>query len=93
MTSVVAAKKGNSDIALGNIVGSNIFNVLLILGATAIIKPVSVDMNSLVDQGVLLAVSVILAIAAKTGKKLSRLEGAGFLMIYVVYAVFLFLRG
>lgn len=93
VTSVVAAKKGNSDIALGNIVGSNIFNVLLILGATAIIKPVSVDMNSLVDQGVLLAVSVILAIAAKTGKKLSRLEGACFLMIYVVYAVFLFLRG
>lgn len=59
VTSVVAARKGNSDIALGNIVGSNIFNVLFILGITAAIKPFDVTTDSLIDQIILLGVSVI----------------------------------
>lgn len=93
VTSVVAAKKGNSDIALGNIVGSSIFNVLLILGTTAVIKPVPVPFASLIDLFILLGVTIYLAIAARTGKKLSRLEGASFLVIYVAYAAYLFIRG
>ena len=92
VTSVVAAKKGNSDIALGNIVGSNIFNVLFILGTTVIIKPVNVDPNSMVDLIVLLFVSIYLAVTARTGKKLSRIEGASYLVLYVIYAAYLFLR-
>ena len=92
VTSVVAARKGNSDIALGNIVGSNIFNVLLILGTTSVIKPVPVAFSSIIDLFINLGVTVYLAIAAWTGKKLSRLEGASFLVLYVVYTVYLFMR-
>ena len=92
VTSVVAARKGNSDIALGNIVGSNIFNVLLILGTTSVIKPVPVAFTSIIDLFINLGVTVYLAIAAWTGKKLSRLEGASFLVLYVVYTAYLFMR-
>ena len=92
VTSVVAARKGNSDIALGNIVGSNIFNVLLILGTTSVIKPVPVPFASLIDLFILLGITVYLAITAWTGKKLSRLEGASFLVLYVIYTVYLFIR-
>lgn len=93
VTSVVAARKGNSDIALGNIVGSNIFNVLLILGATAVIKPFDVTVDSLIDQIILLGVSVYLFVMCLAGKKLGRLKGASFLILYVIYAVYVFLRG
>ena len=92
VTSVVAAKKGNSDIALGNIVGSNIFNVLFILGTTVIIRPITADLFNLIDQLVLLVISVYLAITAYTGKKLSRLEGLSYLLLYVGYATYLFVR-
>ena len=92
VTSVIAAKKGNSDIALGNIVGSNIFNVLFILGTTVLIRPIHTDVNALIDQIFLLGASIVLAISAATGKKLSRIEGVVFLILYVGYATFLFLR-
>ena len=92
VTSVVAAKKGNSDIALGNIVGSNIFNILFILGTTTVILPIHVDAHALIDQIILLGVTIVLAITAFTGKKLSRIEGATYLLLYVGYAVYLFLR-
>ena len=80
VTSVVAARKGNSDIALGNIVGSNIFNALLILGTTAIIKPIPVPFTSIIDLFILLGVSIYLSITARTGKRLTRLEGASYLL-------------
>lgn len=92
ITSVVAAKKGNSDIALGNIVGSNIFNMLFILGTTLLISPISVVFTSFIDGCIMLAVSAYLAITALTGKRLSRLEGASYLTLYVGYATYLFLR-
>lgn len=92
VTSVVAARKGNSDIALGNIVGSNIFNVLLILGTTSVIKPFSVSGNSIIDMIILLGVTIYLIIASATGKKISRAEGASFLVLYCLYAVYIFLR-
>ena len=91
VTSAVAARKGNSDIALGNIVGSNIFNVLLVLGTTAIIKPVPVPFTSIIDLLILLGVTVYLAITARTGNKLSRLEGASYLVLYAGYMVYLFI--
>ncbi len=92
VTSIVAARKGNSDIALGNVVGSNIFNVLLILGTTAMIKPFDVTIDSLIDQAILLVVSIMLFIMCLTGTKLTRWEGAGFLAMYVGYAVYIFVR-
>lgn len=92
VTSVVAAKKGNSDIALGNIVGSNIFNVLLILGVTSVIKPFNVAFDSIIDMMILLGVTIYLMICSYTSKKIGRLEGGSFLLIYVIYAVYIFIR-
>ena len=92
ITSVVAAKKGNSDIALGNIVGSNIFNILLILGTTLVISPINVSFVTLIDEFILLGVTCYLSLTAFTGKRLSRIEGASYLVLYVGYATYLFLR-
>lgn len=92
VTSAIAAKKGNSDIAIGNVVGSNIFNVLLILGTTVMIRPVPADMSMLIDLFVVLGASLIFTLTAWTGKKLSRGEGAIYLFLYAAYMVFVFLR-
>ncbi len=92
VTSVIAARKGNSDIALGNIVGSNIFNVLLILGVTSVIKPFSVTTDSIIDMIILLGVTIYLIITSATGKKISRAEGASFLALYCLYSVYIFMR-
>lgn len=92
VTSVIAAKKGCSDIALGNIVGSNIFNTLLILGTTAVIRPFSVATASIIDTIILLGITIYLIIASATSKKIGRKEGSSFLLIYIVYAVYIFMR-
>ncbi len=89
VTSAVAARKGNSDIALGNVVGSCIFNVLFILGTTALVRPLDVASGSIVDMLVLLGVSVYLLITAYTGRKLKRWEGVSYLAIYGVYLAYL----
>jgi cation:H+ antiporter len=92
VTSVVAAGKGNSDIALGNIIGSNIFNIALILGTTALVLPINVSANTRIDQLILLGITLLLAFFAKTSKKIGRIEGSIFLLIYVAYTVYLFVR-
>ncbi|GHC10543.1 calcium/sodium antiporter [Cerasicoccus arenae] len=85
-TSIVAAIKKQTDIAVGNVVGSNIFNILCILGTTAVVKPISADGISWIDGAVMLLVSVILLPLAFTQRTISRGEG-GFLM--VIYGGFL----
>lgn len=92
VTSVVAAKKGCSDIALGNIVGSNIFNVLLILGTTSIIKPIPVTFDGIMDMLILLCVTVYLFVACFITKKISRPVGVSFIVLYVGYTAYLFIR-
>jgi cation:H+ antiporter len=92
VTSAVAARKGNSDIALGNVVGSCIFNVLFILGTTALVRPLTVARASLVDQLVLLGVTVYLFVATYASKRLSRPVGISFLLIYGGYLTYLLLQ-
>lgn len=92
VTSAVAAKKGNSDMALGNVIGSNIFNVLLILGTTSLVLPFKVTFDGLIDQFILLGISVVLWVSALCGKKITRLNGFIFLLLYVAYATYLFMR-
>jgi cation:H+ antiporter len=94
-TSVVAAFRKNSDIAVGNIVGSNIFNIFFILGISALIKPVQSVATTNIDLGVLLLTNVILFLYMFTGKKrtLDRWEGALFIIFYIGYIVFLINRG
>lgn len=94
-TSVMAALKKNSDIAVGNIVGSNIFNIFFILGTSAIINPVQFNVVSNVDIMMTVSASFLLFIAAFVGKKymLERWQGIIFILIYVLYLLFLIMRG
>ena len=88
LTSVVAAKKGESDIAIGNIVGSNIFNLLFVLGASAGLGGFSLEEIAVHDMMLLLAFTVIAFILMRTGKVINRLEGAILLMCYAGYLFF-----
>ena len=89
ITSVVAAYKNESDIAIGNVVGSNIFNILGILGITALVIPLSSEGISYVDFGVMLLTAIILLPLSKTGFRISRLEGGLLITGYLVYIYYL----
>ena len=90
-TSVMAAIKKNSDIAIGNIVGSNIFNILFILGVTSLITPVNFAPSFLIDTANSLACAVLLLVLSLRGGKLNRWGGAIMLLSYGGYFVYLYL--
>ena len=92
VTSVVAAKKGDSGIAMGNVVGSNIFNILFILGLAGVISPMAADAVFFIDTGILIAVSVMMLIFAWTDRKISRVEGAVSTMVYLAYTAYIIMR-
>lgn len=93
-TSLVAAIKGKEQLALGNILGSNVFNAMLILGLSSVITPLSFASMTIVDIITLVLSAVLLMIWAYTGRKnrIDRREGAAMLLCYVAYNVFLFSR-
>jgi cation:H+ antiporter len=88
-TSLVAAIKRQGDVAIGNIVGSNIFNVLGILGVAALVKPLDAPELSWVDMGMMVAVSVALLPVVRSGSRISRLEGGLMLAVYAGYTFWL----
>ena len=90
-TCVVAAAKKKGQLALGNIIGSNVFNILLILGGSALIHPLSFDHITYVDLGVLLVSALALLTAGFVGRKkmIDRLDGAFFLLIWAGYMAWL----
>jgi len=94
-TSIVAAKKGKDDLAIGNIVGSNIFNVFWILGLTSVIKPLDISETILIDILVSIGATLLLFAFMFLGKKhiLTKRNGILFLSLYAVYIIFLFIRG
>ena len=90
VTSIVAARRGQADLAFGNIVGSNIFNVLGILGITALVQPLAVPASiAAVDIWVMVGATVALVVAAVTGWRITRREGAAFVAAYAAYLVWL----
>lgn len=92
VTSIVAARKGDTDMAMGNVVGSNIFNIFLILGAAATISPLSGGSITMVDYGLLLFSIVALWLACKFGKtyhKITRTEGAMLVLCCIAYYSYL----
>ena len=91
VTSVVAAKKGENDIALGNVIGSNIFNILFVLGISATVNPLSTGNQIVVDLIVMMSITILLFGFALT-KKLNRKMGIVFIAIYVLYLTYLILR-
>ncbi len=95
-TSITAIKKGKQDIAVGNLIGSNMFNILFVLGTAATISPIPLQMDSLViDALTFFLMTIILVLHAKGGKKyeLGRGEGFCLLAIYVMYAIYVIVRG
>jgi cation:H+ antiporter len=94
-TSAVAAHKRNAEIAVGNVVGSNIFNIFFVLGISSIIKPLPFQVKSNLDIGAVILSSLLLFLFMFTGKKrsLDRWEGAVFLVLYAAYIIYLFSRG
>lgn len=91
-TSVVAAIKKEQDIAIGNVVGSNIFNIFGILGVAPLLNPIKARGISYQDMILMLAVSIVLYPIMKSGMKISRKEGIFLLLIYVVYTANLMLK-
>jgi cation:H+ antiporter len=92
VTSVVAAFKKESEIAIGNIVGSNIFNILFILGFSATISPINVNVTALFDVVFLLVISVVTYIFALSSRKISRIEGLFMLLAYLGYMTYIIMR-
>lgn len=92
VTSIVAARKGENDLALGNAVGSNIFNILLILGASTAIFPIAVEATAIYDMLILIVMSIFAYWCARTKKTLSKGEGASFLVLYAIYFVYIYMR-
>ncbi|MCI9052502.1 MAG: calcium/sodium antiporter [Lachnospiraceae bacterium] len=88
-TSVSAARKGSADIAIGNIVGSNIFNILFVVGTSALITPVVFESKFIVDFIVAVAAGVLLWIFSFSGKSLNRVEGGLLLLGYLGYFIYL----
>lgn len=92
VTSVVAAKKGENEIAFGNLVGSNIFNVLLITGLSGLVTPLGINPDVIIDTWILLAFVVIAVLFAVTKSIISKKEGFGLIVIYLVYVTYIIIR-
>ncbi len=85
VTCVIAARRGHPDLAIGNIVGSNMFNLLLVLGTTAVIRPVLLPTNGWQDLAAMLVLTLILLPMARTKRSISRTEGIALLIAFLAY--------
>ena len=92
VTSITATRKGDSGLALGNAIGSNLFNILFILGMSATICPLYVLSESIIDCIILLVSAVILYVFARTKKTMNRWEGIVCVFLYVGYTAYLLIR-
>ena len=92
VTSIVAARKGDSGIAMGNVVGSCIFNILFILGMAGVISPMTADSKFFIDTGILIGVCLVMMLFAFTKRKTGRIEGAACVLMYVAYTAYIIMR-
>ena len=92
VTSAVACKKNEVDLAWGNIVGSNIFNILFVLGVSALARPVTVDILSVYDTIILLIISLAVYLITAPSKRISRPVGAAMMLTYGVYLAYIIIR-
>ena len=91
-SSIAAGRKDEVDMALGNVIGSNIFNILLILGVAAAISPITFLMENIIDIVILIVMSLVVWIFAWTSKEINRKEGIMMLLMYAVYMVYICIR-
>ncbi|MBD7936319.1 MULTISPECIES: calcium/sodium antiporter [Cytobacillus] len=92
VTSITAALKKESEIALGNIVGSNIFNILFVLGASATISPLAVNDKVFIDVILMIILTVVLFIFSRTRFKIGKREGLILVFAYIIYLVYIIIR-
>ncbi len=92
VTSLVAAKKEETELAVGNVIGSNIFNMMMILGVSASIHPVTVNVASVWDLLILIAITLLTWIFALAGKRINRAEGALMVLAYAAVITFAVIR-
>lgn len=93
VTSIVAARKGESDIALGNVIGSNIFNIFFVLGISSFIHEITINTAVFFDMFIMLAASFITYGFAASKRKINKPEGAFLVLLYVVYMAFVIWKG
>ena len=93
-TSTIAITKGRNDLAIGNVIGSNLFNILLVLGVSSIIAPIQYDITLNIDFIFLCVITIMLFITMFIGKKhkLTKIEAVFFIILYIAYLVFIFYR-
>lgn len=92
VTSIVAARKNEVDMAVGNAVGSNIFNILMVLGIASAINPIGLLTENLIDIMILVGFSLLVWAFAATKRKITRKEGMAMVVLYLVYAIYIILR-
>lgn len=92
VTSITASQKGDSGIALGNAVGSCLFNILFILGMASSITPINAVPELIIDAAILIAVTILILIFAKTDKKTNRVEGIICVAAYIIYTAYIIIR-
>ena len=91
VTSFVATRKGESDIAMGNVIGSNVFNIFFILGMSATVAPLTITNNTFIDLGVLITGSIIAFIFSRKGT-INKNSGIVMLLMYAAYTAYLIMR-
>lgn len=92
VTSVIAVKKGETEIAMGNVIGSNIFNILLVLGLAATISPINISTFALIDIVFMFAITLLLYFFIKKSNALVKYQGITFLIIYIAYMAYTIIR-
>ncbi|GGM42831.1 sodium:calcium antiporter [Paraliobacillus quinghaiensis] len=92
ITSITAAMKKESDIALGNIIGSNIFNILFVLGTTAVIHPLALESKIIVDILIMIVLTIALLIFSRTNFRIGKYEGLFLVIAYILYTIFIIIR-
>ena len=92
VTSIVAARKNEVDMALGNAIGSNVFNILMVLGIASAISPISMITENIIDLCVLIVFTVCVWLFAGTKKKIGKIEGFCMVVFYAAYAVYIIIR-
>ncbi|MDD5952389.1 MAG: calcium/sodium antiporter [Oscillospiraceae bacterium] len=92
VTSIMASRKGENDMAVGNVIGSNLFNVLFVIAASSIISPLTLDMESVIDMIIMLGVSIMVYFFAVTKQKINRVEGGIMTALYIAYTAFAIVR-
>ena len=92
VTSVVAARKGESSLSLGNAIGSNILNILFILGISGTLTPIAVIPENIIDVAVLIGVALFVLILARFNDKMTRMKAAVFIGLYAIYMAYIIAR-